>query len=109
MRSTDPVLVRSVYQSGPRSALRRPWSQSASGVLTIMAEQPSQPGGRQISTRTRTTKSICSSYLRMLYHLGDYADPSSDGAGLSKDPFLRSSSTRTGRGADVAYGSFATF
>src|SRR5258705_7569989 len=40
----------------------------------------------------------------MLHHLGDYADPSSDWAGLSKDPFLRPSSTRTGRGAYVAYG-----
>jgi hypothetical protein len=43
----------------------------------------------------------------MPLHLGDYADPSSDCAGLSKDPFLRPSSTRTGRGAYVAYGSKA--
>src|SRR5258706_9235495 len=105
MRSTDPVRVRSVYQSGLRSALRRPWSPSASGVPTTTAERPSQPGRRQISARTQATKSIDSSYLRMLHHLGDYADPSSDCAGLSKDPFLRPSSTRTGRGAYVAYGS----
>src|SRR5258705_10203366 len=105
MRSTDPVRVRSVYQSGPRSALRRPWSPSASGVPTTTAERPSQPGRRQISARTQATKSIDSSYLRMLHHLGDYADPSSDFAGLSKDPFLTPSSTRTGRGAYVAYGS----
>src|SRR5260370_34361338 len=108
MRSTDPVRVRSVCQSGPRSALRRPWSPSASGVPTTTAERPSQPGRRQISARTQATKSIDSSYLRMLHHLADYAHPSSDFAGLSKDPFLRPSSTRTGRGAYVAYGSFAT-
>src|SRR5258706_5696753 len=108
MRSTDPVRVRSVCQSGPRSALRRPWSPSASGVPTTAAERPSQPGRRQISARTQATKSIDSSYLRMLHHLADYAHPSSDFAGLSKDPFLRPSSTRTGRGAYVAYGSFAT-
>ncbi len=48
-----------------------------------------------------------SSYLRMLHHLGDYADPSSDCAGLSKDPFLRPSSIRTGGGAYVAHGLFA--
>src|SRR6476661_10597346 len=107
MRSTDPVRVRSVCQSGRRSALRRPWSPSASGVPTTTAERPSQPGRRQISARTQATKSIDSSYLRMLHHLGDYADPSSDCAGLSKDPFLRPSSTRTGRGAYVAYGSKA--
>src|SRR6478735_6820458 len=105
MRSTDPVRVRSVCQSGPRSALRRPWSPSASGVPTTRAERPSQPGRRQISARTQATKSIDSSYLRMLHHLGDYADPSSDCAGLSKNPFLRPSSTRTGRDAYVAYGS----
>src|SRR5258707_8156550 len=107
MRSTDPVRVRSVCQSGPRSALRRPWSPSASGVPTTTAERPSQPGRRQISARTKATKSIDSSYLRMLHHLGDYADPSSDCAGLSKDPFLRPRSTRTGRGAYVVYGSNA--
>src|SRR5712672_1893218 len=107
MRSTDPVRVRSVCQSGPRSALRRPWSPSASGVPTTTAERPSQPGRRQISARTQATKSIDSSYLRMLHHLGDYADPSSDCAGLSKDPFLRPRSTRTGRGAYVVYGSNA--
>src|ERR1700686_3783524 len=105
MRSTDPVRVRSVCQSGRRSALRRPWSPSASGVPTTTAERPSQPGRPQISARTQATKSIDSSYLRMLHHLGDDADPSSDCAGLSKDPFLRPSSTRTGRGAYVAYGS----
>src|SRR5258705_2218106 len=107
MRSTDPVRVRAVCQSGLRSALRRPWSPSASGVPTTTAERPSQPGRRQISARTQATKSIDSSYLRMLLHLGDYADPSPDCAGLSKDPFLRPSSTRTGRGAYVAYGSKA--
>src|SRR6202795_1373244 len=77
MRSTDLVRVRSVCQSGPRSASRRPWSPSASGVPTTTAERPSQPGRRQISARTQATKSIDSSYLRMLHHLGDYADPSS--------------------------------
>src|SRR5258705_12739876 len=80
MRSTDPVRVRSVCQSGPRSALRRPWSPSASGVPTTTAERPSQPGRRQISARTQATKSIDSSYLRKLHHLGDYADPSSGGS-----------------------------
>src|SRR5258706_7945118 len=65
-----------------------------------------QPGRRPISARTQATKSIDSSYLRMLLPLGDYADPRSDFAGLSKDPFLRPSSTRTGRGAYVAYGSW---
>src|SRR4029077_12520605 len=70
-------------------------------------KRPYQPGRRQISARTQATKSIDSSYLRMLYHLGDYADPSSDCAGLSKDPFLRPSSTRTGRSAYVAHGSKA--
>src|SRR6266446_1361425 len=84
MRSTDPVRVRSVYQSGLRSALRRPWSPSASGVPTTTAERPSQPGRRQISARTQATKSIDSSYLRMLHHLGDYADPSSDIAQCSR-------------------------
>src|ERR1700730_15655015 len=44
----------------------------------------------------------------MLHHLGHYADPSSDCAGLSKEPFLRPSSTRTGRGAYVAYGIIAS-
>src|SRR5258708_24909278 len=44
----------------------------------------------------------------MLHHLGDYANSSSDYAGLSKDPFLRPSSTRTGGGAYVAYGLFAS-
>src|SRR6202035_1840581 len=107
MRSIDLVRVRSVYQSGPRSALRRPWSPSASGVPTTTAERPSQPGRRQIPARTQATKSIDSSYLRMLHHLGDYADPSCDCVGLSKDPFLRPSSTRTERGAYVAYGSKA--
>src|SRR5260370_24564361 len=108
MRATEPVRVRSVCQSGPRSALRRPWSLSASGVPTTTAERPSQPGRRQISARTQATKSIDSSYLRMLHHLGDYADPSSDCAGLSKDPLLRPSSTRTGGGAYVAVGLFAS-
>ncbi len=71
---------------------------------TSAVSVPIRPAG-QISARTQATKSIDSSYLRMLHHLGDYADPSSDFAGLSKDPFLTPSSTRTGRGAYVAYGS----
>src|SRR6201997_2836883 len=102
MRSTDPGRVRSVCQSGPPSALRRLWSRIAGDVPTTTAERPSQPRRRQVTTRTQATKSIDSSYLRMLHHLGDHADPSSDCAGLSKEPFLRPSSSRTGRGAYVA-------
>jgi hypothetical protein len=45
--------------------------ESASDVPTATAERPSQPGRRQISARTQATKSIDSSYLRMLHHLGD--------------------------------------
>jgi hypothetical protein len=80
MRSTDQVRVRSVCQSGPWSALRHPWSPSASGVPTTTAERPSQPGRRQISARTQATKSVDSSYLWMPDHLGDHAYPCSDSA-----------------------------
>src|SRR5215471_2206027 len=108
MRSTDPIQVRSVCQPGPLLALQRPWSPSASDAPTTSAERPSRPGRRQISARTQATKSIDSSYLRMLHHLGDHADPSCDCTGLSKEPFLRPSSTRAGRGAYVAYRSNST-
>src|SRR5215468_12406109 len=102
MRSTDPVRVRSVCQSGPRSALRRPWNPSASGVPTTVAEWPSQPGRPQMSARTQATKSINSSYLRMLHHLGDYADPNSDCVACLKRLVLETKFNQTGRGAYVA-------
>ncbi len=76
-------------------------------LVFMLSRRQRNVGGCDCARQDGIRRCLDSSYLRMPRHLGDYADPSSDCAGLSKDPFLRSSSTRTGRGAYVAYGSKA--